>query len=230
MPNLRFSSFRGKQSMKLGTIVILLFATHIALAQRSIGSDNCEIPGGYEPWLAQPGGAGWYGGSSVTLFIVSPTTGGFTSGQQSDISTALGNWNSTVGSNLQITTSVVTSTPTSFPSQYILVQFGDTSGCGSGQSACTSFNYNASTGNSTYSTINIDSSAVGSNGILPLMAHEMGHTYLLADCPESLGCSSALTVMDNSINQSSPTTAQCCDEDILYFMTPTNPYGTLCGG
>src|SRR6516162_4273178 len=169
--------------------------------------------GYYEPFLADGGATAWQKSSSITLYIVSTSTAPFTSGQISDIETALSNWSSTLGTNLSITNSVVTSTPSSFPAQYILVQFGDTSPCGAGVAACTNFNYNTTTGYPTYSTITVNTS-VGSAGIAPLMAHEIGHTYIIADCRDDIQCNSSLTIMDpDEITSSSPTSPVCCDKD-----------------
>lgn len=165
--------------------VILICGGKQLSAQRS---EACFVAdyGVYQPWLAYGGGAGWYGGSSLTLYIVST---GFTAQQISDIETALYNWNEISGSSLNITNSVVTSTPTSFPAQYILVQQGDTSAC-SNASACTAPMYNTTTGNTVYATTTVNPS-VGSSRILGLMVHEMGHTYLFDDCPSDI-CTSSL--------------------------------------
>lgn len=180
--------------------------------------------GVYQPWLQYAGGAGWYGGSSLTLYIVSPTTGGFTTQQISDIETALSNWNVISGSSLDITNSVMTSTPTSFPAQYILVQFGDTSACNNA-SACTQATYSTITGNTAYATTTV-STSVGTNRLLGLMVHEVGHTYLFDDCPSDM-CTS-LTVMVPLTSPTSPEYPACCDLDLEYFITPTNPYGAYC--
>jgi hypothetical protein len=212
----------------LATATLLSVGAISVFAQRSY---TCVLDiglGVYQPWLNSGGATAWQKGSAITLYIVSPTTGGFTSGQITDIESALGNWSTTAGTNLTITDSVVTSTPSSFASQYILVQFGSTSACGDGLDACTNANYNTTTGYPTYSTINV-SSSIGSTSLGPLMAHEMGHTYIIADCPDDAGCSPSLTIMDpNEITTSSPTSPICCDLDLLYAMTPTNHQGAVC--
>jgi len=177
------------------------------------------------------------------MYILSPTTGEFTSGQITDIETAFGNWNSTSGSKLKITNSVITSaadclsagtcSSPPYPATYILVQFGPTSRCDNGYTAlaCTMYNYNSSTGYSTYSVINVNTS-VGSSGIRPLVAHEIGHTYLFADClfpPHTYTCTATLTLMDpTQINNNSPTSPLCCDLDLLFAITPEFPYGAYC--
>ena len=210
-------------------LVLVLVPTSV-FAQRS---NYCWVAygGGYwEPWLAGAGATAWQKGSNITLYIVSPPGNGFTFGQTSDIETGLLNWSQSLGTNLSITNSVVASAPASFPAQYILVQFGDTSACGAGAAACTSFSYNTTTGYPTNSTINVNTS-VGTNPIGPLMAHEMGHTYIIADCPDSVDCNSSLTIMDpDEITESSPTSPQCCDADLVYAITPTDPQGAYCGG
>jgi hypothetical protein len=216
----------------------LLFAgVSLVLAQ---GSSACfvDVDGGfYQPWLSAGGATAWEKGSALTLYIVSPTTGGFTSGQITDIETALSNWSSSAGTNLQITNSIVTSAAACllagtcsppYPSQYILVQFGSMSGCPAGSSACTDANYNTTTGFPTYSIMNV-STSVGSSSIRPLIAHEMGHTYMIADCPESNGCSASLTLMVPNVSGSSPTSPLCCDLDLIYFVTnPPIQQGAIC--
>lgn len=163
----------------------------LGITSGAVAQSYCLLPTDLlYPWLAGAGATAWQKGSAITLFIVSPTTGGFTSGQITNIESALGSWSTTAGTNLSITNTIVTSAPTTFPSQYILVQFGDTSACGAGVSACTSFNYNTTTGYPTYSIINVNTS-VGSANIAPLMTHEIGHTYIIADCPDSAGCSAS---------------------------------------
>lgn len=176
-----------KLKMLIASLLMAIGATGVLAQGRS---SLCYIDFGdgyYEPFLAAGGATAWEKGSSITLYIVSPSSGGFTSGQITNIETALSNWSSAAVTNLQITNSVVTSTPSSFPSQYILVQFGSTSGCGDGSAACTAFNYNTTTGYPTYSTINV-STSVGTADIGALMAHEMGHTYIIADCLDSADC------------------------------------------
>lgn len=230
----------------IAPLLLIGFAVSVAVAQRS---PACIVPGTedigiiYMPWLGVGGGAGWQKGASVTLYIVSPTTGGFTSGQITDIETAFSNWNSTSGSNLTITNSVITSAAAClsngtcssppYPPTYILVQFGQTSQCDAGYTAlaCTAYNYNTTTGYSTYSVINV-STSVGSGGIRPLMAHEIGHTYLFADClfnPRDYTCTATLTLMDpTQITNNSPTSPLCCDLDLLFAITPEFPYGAYC--
>lgn len=218
------------RSKILAVLILSAPLVNSALAQRS---SECLIPDSevYYPWLAGGGATAWEQNSAITLYIVSPSSGGFTSGQITDIETALSNWSEAAGTNLSITNSVVTTAPSSPSGQYILVAFGDTSGCGSGISACTSFHYDPTTGYPTYSTINVNTS-VGTNRIAPLMAHEMGHTYIIADCPENgYACSSAttLTIMDpNAISDTSPSSPQCCDLDLIYAVTPEVPQGAYC--
>lgn len=206
-----------------------IFCIGPALAQ--LRSTSCEIfpQLAYYPWLAAGGATAWQKNSAITLYVVSPSGAEFTFTQANNIQAALSNWSTTAVTNLSITTDVVTSTPSSFPSQYVLVQFGDTSACGAGMSACTTFHYDTSTGYPTYSTINVNTS-VGSGDIGPLMAHEMGHTYIIADCPDSSGCSSSsLTIMDpDQITNTSPTSPQCCDLDLIHAMTPQVPQGAFC--
>jgi hypothetical protein len=128
-------------------MALSVFCFRAALAQRS---NTCAVgyvgSGAYYPWLAGGGATAWQKNSAITLYIVSPSGSGFTFQQSNNIQAALSNWSSTAGTNLSITTSIVTSTPSSFPSQYVLVQFGDTSGCGAGRAACTDFHYNTTTG------------------------------------------------------------------------------------
>jgi hypothetical protein len=212
----------------LVTATLLSVGAASAFAQRSSKCLTNEEFGVYQPWLAKGGATAWQKASAITLYIVSPTTGGFTSGQITDIETALTNWSTTAGTNLTITDSVVTSTPSSFASQYILVQFGSLSGCNEGVDACTDANYNTSTGYPTYSIINV-SSSIGSISLGPLIAHEMGHTYIIADCDDDQNCTPDLTIMDpDEITTSSPTSPICCDLDLLYAITPTNRQGAIC--
>lgn len=235
----------------IAPLLLLGFAVSVAVAQRS---PVCIVPGSedfqggplYFPWLGLPGGAGWQKGASVTLYIQSPTTGGFTSGQITDIETAFSNWNSVSGSQLTITNSVVTSAAAClstgtcssppYPATYILVQFGNTTPCnfnGYTAAACTAYNYNTGTGYSTYSVVNVNTSA-GSNPIRPVMAHEIGHTYLFDDCLvdydyPTYKCTASLTLMDpTQITNNSPTSPLCCDLDLLAFITPEYPYGAYC--
>ena len=114
----------------IAAVLLCLFLAVTAALGRS---GTCFVnfgDGYYEPFLAAGGATAWQKGSSITLYIVSPQNGGFTSGQISDIENALSNWSTTLGTNLSITNSIVSSTPSSFPAQYILVKFGDTSACG----------------------------------------------------------------------------------------------------
>jgi hypothetical protein len=223
---------------RLFTAFVLLFAgVSFVLAQ---GSSACFVDykgGFYEPWLAYGGGTAWKKGSAITLYIVSPTSGGFTSGQITNIETALSNWSSSAGSNLQITNSVVTSAAAClllgtcsppYPPQYILVQFGSVADCPAGSMACTAANYNTTTGFPTYSIINV-STSIGTMALGPLMAHEVGHTYLMADCPEAQGCSDSLTVMVVPTDPTGPTSPACCDLDLIYFVTnPPIQQGAIC--
>jgi hypothetical protein len=161
----------------IAAVLLCLFLAVTAALGRS---GTCFVnfgDGYYGPFLAAGGATAWQKGSSITLYIVSPQNGGFTSGQISDIENSLSNWSTALGTNLSITNSIVSSTPSSFPAQYILVKFGDTSACGSGIDACTNFNYDTTTGYPTYSIINV-STSLGTIGIGPLMAHEIGHTYI----------------------------------------------------
>jgi hypothetical protein len=213
----------------LACITLSVFCVNASLAQRS---NACLAPSGLSsyPYLAAGGATAWQKTSAITLYIVSPTVGGFTSGQITDIETALSNWSTTAGTNLSITNSVVTTAPSSPSGQYILVQFGDTSACGAGKSACTSWHYNTTTGYPTNSTISVNTS-VGSVGIRPLMAHEIGHTYIIADCTEPDNCNSSttLTIMDpDQVTDTSPTSPQCCDLDLIYAVTPQVPQGARC--
>jgi hypothetical protein len=218
-----------KSSILVVSLLLALGAS-AAMARSSYCWISVGDSGFYQPWNGQAGGAGWYKGSALNLYIVSTSRDPFTSGQQSDISTALGNWNSTSGSGLSITTSVVTGRP-SPTGLYIIVQFGSVTACDpTGQApACTEWTYNTTTGNAVYSTISVNTSK-GSSAMLSLMAHEMGHTYMIADCPDSVGCSTSYTTMDGSsiIEGSSPTSPLCCDLDLLYEITPTNRYGSFC--
>lgn len=210
-------------------VVLSVFCVSSALAQRSYSCALVPFVGVFYPWLAGAGATAWQKSSAITLYIVSPSTGGFTFQQVNDIVTSLSNWSNAAGTNLSITTSVVTSTPSSFASQYILVQIGDTSACGAGKIACTGAYYNPSTGYPTYSIVNV-SSLIGANDITSIMAHEIGHTYIIADCPNSSGCSgTSLTIMDpDQVTYTSGTSPQCCDLDLIYAVTPQVPQGAYC--
>jgi hypothetical protein len=180
-----------------------------------------DCPGGLA--LAVAGGASWQKYSSITLYIVSPSGGqSFTTGQQNNISTAFSNWSTTLEAYLSFTISPVTSMPSSPGFQYVQTQFGDTSACGSGKTACTLFYDDSTTGYSTHSIINIDGSMVGSSEILELMAHEAGHTFLLTECA---GCDKSKTAMNPDITSSSPTDPQCCDSNLLWWVS-AHDYGT----
>ena len=167
------------------------------------------------------GGASWAKSSTINLYVVSPTSGGFTAGQITDINTSFDNWNSTLGSSLTFSHSTVTTAPSSPSGLYIIVQLGT---CAAGLSACTSYFNNSTSGYATYSIINVVSSAIGTNAILPLMAHEVGHTYLLADCNM---CNVDDTLMSTVvITPSSHTSPRCGDELRLYSMTVFSPAGS----
>jgi hypothetical protein len=127
---------------------------------------------------------------------------------------------------LNLTKSVVTSTPS--PSgNYVIVQFVSSlpAGCAAGASACTAWNYYGT--NTNYATVDILTTLASAN-LLPIMVHEIGHTYEAADCD---GCdtSSFVTVMDPNTT-SSYSAPLCCDQMLLYDMTQA-VYGTYsCGG
>jgi hypothetical protein len=175
------------------------------------------------PYLNTAGGTSWAKGTSVTLYIVSTSGGPFTSGEQSDIATALTNWNTTSGSSLNITSTVLSGPPVPVGS-YIIVQRGDPSACGAGVSACVQWTTDLTTGQTLNATITIESSFSGSS-FLPLLAHEMGHTYQIADC---VGCDTTKTIMNPMIGSSSPTQPLKCDLRLLWEVTPSNRYGVVC--
>ena len=74
-------------------IASVLMATGLpgAFAQRSAPCYVDFGDGYYEPFMGVGGGTAWEKNSSLTLFIVSPSSGGFTAGQITDIETALSN-------------------------------------------------------------------------------------------------------------------------------------------
>src|SRR5215831_6206679 len=93
--------------------------------------DGCQAPS-----LAIAGGAAWWKGSTITLYVVSPSGNEFTTPQQNDIKTAFDNWSSNLGANLTFNRTVVSSAPSSPSGLYIVVQWGSTTGCGAGKTAC----------------------------------------------------------------------------------------------
>jgi hypothetical protein len=211
--------------MKLMWTLCVIVA--IALWSSLQAQDSC---GNVGPAVAVGGGAGWQKSASITLYIISTSSDPINQSQQSTISQSLTNWNSGVGSNLNITTTILSSAPSSPSPPYILVQVGSTDACG-GTDACTSYNYDTTTGYSTYSVMNLKSSALSDTNFLRLMVHEIGHTYLLADCvpPSSGTCDYNLTVMRLPIDSSSGTGPLCCDKNRLALMTQgAGQYGTRC--
>ena len=195
--------------------------------------DRCGDVG---PSVAVGGGTAWQKGISVTLYIVSTTADPISSAQQMTISQSLTNWNSGAGSNLSVMTTVLTSPPSSPSPPYILVQVGSTAACGNSDGGAT-YEYNITTGNTTSAVIKLLATALGNSDFLRLMAHEMGHTYLLADCnppgPAGPGswCDQSLTVMHVPIDSSSGTGPLCCDSNRMAQITQgagSGKYGTAC--
>jgi|GEM_PF-3456078 len=190
--------------------ISLLLCASLTLSQNICLSCYINGPNSYLiPYLNTAGGTSWAKGTSVTLYIVSTSSNPFTPGEQSDITTALTNWN-TSGSSLNITSTVLSGLPVPVGS-YIIVQRGDPSACAVGASACAQWTTDLTTGRTLYATITIDPSFSGSS-FLPLLAHEMGHTYQMADCS---GCDTTKTIMNNIIDSSSPTQPLKCDLRLL---------------
>jgi hypothetical protein len=111
------------------------------------------------------------------------------------------------------------------------VVFG-TPSCGT--NACTDLDYSTSTGKTNDATIVVASSGYDSGEFLPLIAHEVGHTYGADDCSSYAGgCTISTTIMFNGgLNDNYPTSPLCCDQMLLYDMTSAwyGIYGTQsCG-
>jgi hypothetical protein len=184
----------------------------------------CQCPTALVPWVVGgTSGTGWASSSSVTVYIVS-SGGSFSPTQESEIMTAFGNWNSTLGCGIDFDESLVTSMP-SVSSGYAEVVFGTTD-CGEDAVGCTSIAV-YSNGQTEWSQTIIATSGIDSDEFLPLIAHEVGHTYGIDDCA---GCSYTVTIMsDDSLNSSDPTSPLCCDQMLMYDMT-VGTYGTYsCG-
>jgi hypothetical protein len=209
---------------KLGPISAAL----LLIASPLFAQDRC---GNVGPSVAVGGGTAWPKNASITLYIISTASNPISSDQQSTISQSLTNWNNGVGSSLNITTSVLSNPPSDPSPPYILVQVGSTAACG-GSDGCTSYTYDSTTGKTTSAVTNLLSSALSDANFLRLMVHEMGHTYLLADCspnPPGMTCDQTLTVMHLPIDSMNGTSPLCCDNNRIAQMTVGgDQYGTRC--
>jgi hypothetical protein len=93
------------------------------------GAALCQCP------AMSAGGTGWASGTPVLIYI-NDSDGSFSSAEQTAISAAFSNWNSTEGAGLSLSTEVENSLAWLPSSGYALVEVGTTT-CGVGKSACT---------------------------------------------------------------------------------------------
>ncbi len=162
--------------------------------------------------------AGWESGASIPVYIVSnSTTGTFSSDAINAIETAFANWNADLSSELSLSYNVVSSMPSSPSTPYVQIQYGDTSACGAGQSACTITHWNTANGYITYSTMTVSTDLI-TYQTYQTFAHEVGHTYGVADCTAS-DCSESVTVMEHDFDDRGRMGPTCCDKKLMYNMT-----------
>ena len=125
---------------------------------------------------------GWPSGSDIVAYFLSNALlGGEFSGAQANAvccsyetsgGSAFYNWNTTLGSGLNLTQEIEDSLDGLPSTNYFLIAYGSTTGCGESKAACTNWYTNAENQIS-YATTYVTSSAPGSSSWLELMAHEI---------------------------------------------------------
>lgn len=166
---------------------------------------------------------GWAPGANVRAYIVSTPQNPFSSAQITAIETELANWASRLQSLNQgqpptFTPQIVPVLPTNRTPPYAVFEFGPVGMCVTPQnpnpSACTqTFWCDGPGGIVQYSITNVKIGFADPG--YQLFAHEIGHTFGLADCTAP-DCLSAVTVMNPSTGPNTAMAPHCCDSKVLW--------------
>lgn len=194
----RYSLLYLIPSVILGLLVV------VSALRFQVEAQNCTQP-------TSPGGAAWpIGGPAYPAPIrvnIDPT--GLTAQQQNAIVTAFNNWQSAPGNNSQISFNIsFSSTPISGANTYQV-------GISSSLSGTTTQGLTGGTATDTGNTSNdsrlsaftrLNEGVTDPTAMTQVMAHEIGHTFGLADCPSCAAGTSVMTLY-NPANGLNDTTA-----------------------
>lgn len=188
-------------------LVAVLLSLASAWCQGCPGSNLQELP-------AQSCGnnnaspLGWQQGVSVMVYII----GDFSEPQFNAIKNAYNNWNARLGAGLTFTFLLVPVPPNSPKLPASEWQFMDDNDC-PGRDACTHDGW-CPNGYEQLTITNVVPTYSGTGD--QLFAHEVGHTFGIADCTAS-NCLSAVTIMNpNDADQPmSPMSPHCCDSKLM---------------